>query len=443
MSKHRLTGVHNAWVAASLGLVANLGGCKCGAEPAVVTDAPSASSASMVPSTGDAGGLPLSLPFASSRGPGGDIYVAGLVAARNVIGIARFDKLGKMVWSVDAFTDVAWTPDAEVRVLGAEAGVAVSWRGLRAKALVRQLVAIDQTGKIMGDPQAIGVGACATEDGIVWPESNDGGSSEIVRRPFSWSAPTSIGTVTRDLDPLLACGSHRVFVLEEGSEEIGLSVFPANKDAKGPVSLIAASPNDNDDEREHDEFTVGDELGVVRATARGKLLLREGTPSLGAWRAFPKPLSDDDDIVAVDGDATWAYAVITRDAADRCDGNASATDVRLLRTKRAAAKSDLKDDDTLLAAETCGVDVGAFWTASLGSKFVIAWVELAPRTGASLPMAGFAYRVVGDPDVKHVVQPADGMSFAGCDDTKCYAVALTRTDADAMAPGTARVLSFP
>lgn len=385
----------------------------------------------------------MSLPFAASRGPDGDIYVAGLVVSRNAIDVARFDKKGTMTWSIDALTDVAWTPDAEVRVLAGDAGLTVSWRGMRAKALVRQLVAIDKTGKIIGDPQAIGVGACATDDGVVWPESQDGGSSDIVRRPYAWTDKTTIGTVTRDLDPLLACASHRVYVLEEGDEEVGLSVFPKEKDMKGPLPLIAASPSDSDDEREHDEFTVGDELGVVRATARGKLLVREATPNLGGWRSFSKPLADDDDIVAVDGDATWAYVVLTRDATTRCDGSATATDVWMLQTKRSSAKGELKDGEVLLASEPCGTDVGTFWTGTIGSRFVVAWTELSPRTGGAPPIAGFVYRFAGDKSGITVTQPADGMSFAGCDDAKCYVVALTRTDSDAMAPGTARVLSFP
>ena|GEM_PF-4010282 len=429
------------WLAASLGVLASLGGCKCGDQP-VAGGADAAPSSSASSSSAPVGTLPLSLPFAASRGPDGDVYVAGLVASRNVIGVARFDKKGTMSWSADALTDVAWTPDAEVRVLAAEAGLTVSWRGTRSNALVRLLVAIDKSGKIIGDPQPIGVGACATDDAVVWPESRDGGASDIMRRPFAWTPAVSIGSVTRDLDPLLACGSHRVFVLEEGDEDVGLSVMPADKDVKGPAPLIAASPNDGDDEREHDEFTVGDGLGVVRATTRGKLMLREATPNLSGWRSFSKPLAEDDDVVAVDGDATWAYVVITRDAIDRCDAGGTATDIRLVRAKRGAGK-EAKDEDLLLANEPCGLDVGAFWTGSIGARFVVAWTELAPRVGGAPPIGGFAYRIVGEPDVKHVAQPADGMSFAGCDDVACYAVALARTDTDAMAPGVARVVSFP
>ena len=427
-------------LAASVLLLAQ-GSCRCGeTSPSAPIDAsPSAPASAAVPSA-PTGALPLSLPFAAARGPGGDVYVAGLVASRGVIAMGRLAPSGAVAWVADALTDVAWTPDAEVRVMASDTGLVVVWRGLRSKTLVRQAVAVDPQGKLRGDPQAVGPGSCATDDGLVWPEETEGGTTAIMRRPFAWGEKASLGTVTRDLDPVLACATHRVFVLEQGEEDLGLEVLSSDGN-KASVPLISASASDDRDE--HDEFTDGDDFGIVNATERGKLLFRETTPNLSRWRTLDKSLEKDDDIVDVDGDHLSVYVVYTRDASDRCDGGAAGSDIRLVRGRRAAAKPDVKDDDQLVSSAACGTDVGPFWNGSIGDKFVVVWSELSPREGGAPPIAGIAYRVMGDGDAKRIAQPSDGMAFAGCDDKKCYAVALTRTDADAMAPGAPKLLSFP
>lgn len=384
--------------------------------------------------------LPLSLPFAAAVGPSGGIYVAGLVVARGVVGVSRYDQSGNVVWSVDALSDVAWAPDAEVHVLANANGVGVIWRGMRSKALVRQMVLLDEHGKPLGEPIAVGAGACVTDQGAVWPVAKDDGSSRVVRQALTGGGVTELGAVGKDKDPLLECGTERVYALEEGEEDVGLSVF--SKDGNKPSAPLIVGTSDDDEEREHEAFTVGDAFGVVRATARGRLLLREARPSIGPWRSFRDSLEKDDDIVAVDGDDDYAYVVTTREASERCDASA-AFDVRLVRAKRAGAKPEASDDATLLSSEPCGTDVGPFFLGAIGSRFVVAWAELVPRENGKPPIASLAYRFVADADVKRVSQAADAIELAGCDDKRCYFAALGRVDGDAMAPGAAKIFTIP
>ena len=84
-----------------------------------------------------------------------------------------------------------------------------------------------------------------------------------------------------------------------------------------------------DEEREHEAFTVGDALGIVRISASGGIAMRE-VPRAGPvapWRTLKHKLSQDDDVVAVDGDASATFVVFTRDADDTCPGAVSSSSV--------------------------------------------------------------------------------------------------------------------
>ena len=64
------------------------------------------------------------------------------------------------------------------------------------------------------------------------------------------------------------------------------------------------------------------------------------------------------------------------------------------------------------------------------------------------PVAGLAHRVVVPTgtlaELVRAEQPSDALVDAGCDGTRCYAVALARQPGmDAMIPGLARVIRYP
>jgi hypothetical protein len=421
-----------------------VGGCKgCPESSAPVVDAaavapPVASSLALGPKLT----LPLSRPFSAALGPGGDVYVAGLVAARGVIGVARMTAAGDIVWVRDAIARVSWSLDATVHVLASARGLAVSWRGAQGRDTVQLVAMFDKDGAAVGAPARVGSGACATEDGVVSTLEGDGGVAPVVRRAFVDAAEVALGAATHDLSPMLACGDRRVYLLEEGDQDVGLSVLGADA-GRGSAPLFVPGSGE-DEEREHGAFTHGDGLGFVRVTARGSVRVRDALPGLTPWRrADLPPLPEGDDWLAVDGDASFAYVVVSRDAAERCDAGVGSSDIRVVRVRRSSAPKGATDSDELAGALPCGVDLGSVFTGSIGKGFVVAWTELGSREGAAPPIASLAYRQMGAAETGRIEQAADAVSLAGCDANRCYAVALVRTEADAMAPGAAKIIAFP
>ena len=388
-------------------------------------------------------GLPLSRPFAPALGPAGDVYVAGLVAARGVVGVARMTPSGEVVWVRDAISQVAWSLDAEVGLHASARGVAVTWRGMRERAPVRLVALFDKDGKSPVPVSPVGAGACATDDGVVSTFEGDGGLAIIGRRNFSDGAEVSLGTAKRALSPTLACGGGRVFVLEGGEADIGLSVLDSDGGG-GAAPLFTANGSGEDDEREHGAFTHADGLGFVRLTGQGAIRSRDALPELSAWRRAEVPvIPEADDWLTVDGDAAFAYVVLSRQSTGRCDGGAPGADLRVVRARRSRAPKTATDADELAGSLPCGVDLGAAFTGSIGEAFVVMWSELALHDGAAPPIAGFAYRVMGTSEARRISQPADALTLAGCDAKRCYAVAMVRSDADAMAAGVAKIIAFP
>src|SRR5208283_174791 len=99
-----------------------------------------------------------------------------------------------------------------------------------------------------------------------------------------------------------------------------------------------------DDEREHDAYSIGDDLGLVRVGASGAVALRElprgGAP--GPWRKLKQALATDDDVVTVDGDATATLIVVTHDAEDACaEGGVASDSVRAIRVDRKTGEESI------------------------------------------------------------------------------------------------------
>jgi hypothetical protein len=150
----------------------------------------------------------------------------------------------------------------------------------------------------------------------------------------------------------------------------------------------------------------------------------------------------DDDLVAVDGDANALLAITTRDTPEACD-TGTGTTVRGLRVARGGAEST-----AVVAPAECGKDLGPFWIGTPSGMFVVAWLERVPKASpTSAPIAGLAYRTyVGATlgPIARIAQPADSLVDAGCDEKKCYAVALARAPGKTeMEPEAVSVLSYP
>jgi hypothetical protein len=333
-------------------------------------------------------------------------------------------------------------------------------------------------------PFAIGSAACTTDDGQAWLDQGAHGATRLRVWPWEATAPTDVLTIPADRDPELVCAAARVFALAGGEEDV-TATRALGGDAGAPVPILRTKDFPREDEREHDAYTVGDTLGLVRMGDSGTLALREWAPGgLGPWRTLQTKIAPDDDIVAVDADAESVVIVFTHEVGEGC-GEGAATAVRALRVRRGSTDAGPSEAQLELGAPQCDRDPGPFWTGVVGGAVMVGWAERghaparraepAARTsdgGASeagdsagsgreaspAPIAGFSYAAVSDaavdgagsvpdggkgPLAKHVDLTADEIVSAGCDKDRCYAAALIRPPGqDGMEPEAIRVLSY-
>jgi hypothetical protein len=385
-----------------------------------------------------------SVPIGAARVGGVDV-VAGLVAAEGTvraIGLAG----GAVVWSADALRGVAWTPDAELRLQPAVDGVAVFWKGLRDGKPVRTLVLLGPRGEPRGAPVEIGATFCSTAEGLAWIGAHTTGQTHVQARRWADPEARDVVVLPPDRDPALVCGDHDVVVLGDGDDDLTASVFVPG-DAAARSSSVAMRDNDfADEEREHDAYSIGDDLGLVRVGVSGAVAIRElprsGAP--GPWRKLKRRLSGDDDVVTVDGDATATFIVVTHEAEAACaEAGATAESVRAIRVERKTGEESLVE----LAPADCDSSRGPFWITSPPSGPVVAWVErrttLPPKAA---PIAGLAFRVLRSDGVSagRIEQQADAFVEGGCDERGCSVAALVRKPgSDGMRPGPIRVFGYP
>jgi hypothetical protein len=342
----------------------------------------------------------------------------------------------------------------------AAGGVAITWRGLRGGKLVRQLLVLGPDLAPMGDPTVVAAASCATRDALWYTDGK-----RVHARP--WVGPTTRSELPKDKDAALVCGAHRAFALLD--EDDGTSIVILGNDARdggagdggtrdggaahaAPTQLLKEAEFGDDDQRERSDYTVGDDVGVVRLGVSGAVTLREvkaGAP--GPIHKLKTTIPRDDDVVAVDASPRAVVIVFTEDVGDACPnandagstGTAS-TRVKALRIDRTTFEESIVE----LSPGMCGREVGPFFTGALGDTVSVAWVERVPVAGkARAPVAGLAHRVVpaaGPPgELARSDQPADALVDAGCDGARCYAVALARREGmDAMVPGLARVIRY-
>lgn len=442
-------------------LGSTFGACRCSKSAPPEDDGGALASASEEAGSGAAAGASggLSAPIAATVLDDGQVLVAGLDVPLASIRLQKISAKDAVVEERTVLEGVGWSSDADLRLASAGPGAMLTWRGKRAGKLVKQLTFLGPDLAPKGDAVDVSVGSCATRDGL-W--STDG--KRIDGR--SWAGESTHANLPQEEDPELVCGQHRAFAMVDGEEGTSLwflgSAMPdggavtarGGKSTPvpltGPLPLLRESDYGDDEQRERGSFTVGDDLGVVRLSVAGALTLREVRDGQAqAPRSLTHKIGKDDDLVAVDASRLALTIVYTSDGGESCrsDGGAvrSKPKVMALRVDRATFEEHVFE----LSPGECGREVGPFFTGALGDAVSVAWVERVPVLGkSSAPIAGLAHRKVPgqgtiiEPLVR-LVEPADALVDAGCDGSRCYAVALARQPhADNMVPGWAKVIRF-
>lgn len=437
-------------------LIAAVAGCTCGSKGGTGQTAPATSSsgtaasapAATAPAPAASAAPMFSAPIAGARRDGSDA-LAGLVAASKLVRILGFSGDAKEpAWAADAMTDVAWAPDSDLRAIPTAGGLAIVWHGLRSGKSGRTLVRVDAHGGLVGAPQDVGAAYCVTDGGIAWIEARSAGPSRVLAR--AWSEPEAhpATTIPSDRDPALLCADHDVVALGGGDDDLSAAVLtPGESSVRPTFTLVREADFGDDDEREHYPYTVGDDLGIVRVGSSGALSVRRvpkgGAPT--AWKRLKHTIPADDDVVAVDGDASSLVVVYTQDADDACPGVASTAEaVHALRIDLATWDEKAFD----LAPASCDRYPGPFWITWSPAGAVVAWVDRRPGAAAGVPaIAGASFRVLsadGSVRSRSIEQPADALVDMGCDARGCAVAALVRpTDGDGMQPEAIQVLAYP
>ena len=443
-----------AWLA--LLPVASVAGCTCGnkqgtAQPAPATSSSAASavaSASAAPAPPASATSVFSAPIGGARWGGSDA-VAGLVAASSLVRAAGFSGAApEPAWTSDAMTDVSWAPDSDVRVIPTSGGIALVWHGPRGGKSSRTLVRLDPHGGPLGAPQDLGAAYCVTDGGVAWIEARSSGPSRVLARGWSETDARPVTTIAADRDPALLCADHDVVALGGGDDDLSATVLTPGEGAARPAfTLVRDADFGDDDERDRYPYTVGDDLGIVRVGSSGALALRRvpkgGAPT--AWKRLKHTIPSDDDIVAVDGDASSVVIVSTRDADDVCPGvAATAESIRALRVDLATWDEKVID----LAPASCENYPGPFWIASTAGGTIVGWVDRrAGAAAGAAPIVGASFRVLsadGSARSRSIEQPADALVDMGCDARGCAVAALVRpAGGDGMQPEAIQILAYP
>jgi hypothetical protein len=384
-----------------------------------------------------------SRPIAATHVEGGGVVVAGLVVPHSSIGVARLAPDGATRWATEILAGVKWSANAALYASAAGESAAIAWRGLRDGGVVTQLVSFSPSGTPRGSPWDVGAAACGTGEALAWIERARGGTRVRMR---AWTAPSpdDVATLPADRDPSVVCGTHRVLALGEGDDDITAVTIDGPDAAAPPRVIVRDRDFSGDEEREHDEYTVGDALGIVRIGKAGAIAVRELVDqTVSPWRKVAHKLAEADDVVAVDADPHSVLIVFTRDQSSKCSGTA-ASSVHVLRLERGGEGETLLD----VAPGECGRELGPFWTGALAGSFVVAWPERSPKGDSkTAPISGLAYRtIVRDAlgDLRRVVRASDDLVDAGCDQDRCYAVALVRAPGtDDSLPEAVETISYP
>jgi len=383
-----------------------------------------------------------SRPIAAVREPGSLTLIAGLVVPTSAIAVTALAADGSTRWTRDAITGVTWSANATLNVLASPNGAIVVWRGLRSGQEVTVASEVSLDGKVAGDPYPVGAAACATTTSLAWVDHGPKGTWLVKTRPFA-SPEAAVGlTLPEDRDPALLCGAHNVFALGDGDDDVVLNVLTAPAHPVR-VRVLVDSEFKGDEERGHEAYAVGDDLGFVRFGLAGSVAAREvASGQASPWRRFGQKLAEGDDVVLVDADARAAVVAFTHEPGASDDTGGST--VEALAWERAGTKSV----SYRLAPADAAHARGPFWSGAVPGGVVIGWAERSARAdGGRAPIVGMAYRVVSVEtlgEIHRIERAADELVDAGCDETRCYTVALARSQGeDGGQPEVAAVLAYP
>jgi hypothetical protein len=340
--------------------------------------------------------------------------------------------------------------DAELVAAGEQVVVLERTDG-GARRVARMLTSSDG-GLELGEPEAVGDAVCASRSAVHWLEREGNGFQVWMRRPADGAA--SGPSLASGAEVTLVCAERRAFMVSRSESEVRVVAWDPSRDAGTPEARpillpkppLAGAPDDVL------STALDDRLAVVAVdpSAIAALAVAPGTPT--QWQKAPLALGDETTLEAIDGEGGKLGLLLLRSvpSAKSCKaGETSDTVAEVAVFDTATGK--LVHAPERVETWRCGAEPGPFFSGWAAGKFVVGWPRGADAAcvRAGVRRGGLGFAAIEPGPTRARVGRAGGASEAiveaGCDASKCYAVALTR-GSDPCGPGDGghvEVIAYP
>jgi hypothetical protein len=389
-----------------------------------------------------------SRPVAAARA-GGAVAVVGRDRATRELALAKIDDAAPGVVTAAALPAGLDEPE----LVGSARGFGLLARAAgesgEGRVLYRLGLAQDAGA---GARLAVGAASCATEDGVY----------SLARDAAGWTGSFfSLDDVTADpvtlalpgrSEATVVCGQHRAFVVLSPPGELRAIAWSKTEHGARPTALPRPTTTGDEDTA---MAAMDDELAIVKLERSVvHTLVWTGSGNV-AWRKAEPIAREGLALEAVEADKGKIGVLLVRTIAKvkGCPAGET-TDAALEVALVDAATGKLVRAPESLETWKCGAEPGPFFAGWAGGKLVVAWPRGADAAcvRAGVKRGGIGYAEVdpasGRARAGRVGRPAETIAPAGCDGTKCYAVALTRGAepcgaVDAPDAGRLEVIAYP
>jgi hypothetical protein len=314
-------------------------------------------------------------------------------------------------------------------------------------------------GARVGEPTQIGDAICGTLDSVYWVE-REGSGFKGWRRAIGEAdaAPVAGPVLTSQSEVTLVCSEHQAFLATNVEGQVRVVTWSA--EATSPASsvrqvMLPKPPlSGAPDDLLMSAMSDGLVLVALDSKAMAAALFRPGQP-VTRWQSVKLPSLQGLSLEAIEPEANKIGLLLLRTVAPakecrKDDANDTVAELAIF---------DLDASKLVRAPERvetwrCGAEPGPFFSGWASGKFVVGWPRGADAACARARVhwggLGFGRADPGGAhvQVERVSSPADTIAEAGCDQEKCYAVALTRGaepcgPADGPEVGKAEIIAYP
>jgi len=286
-------------------------------------------------------------------------------------------------------------------------------------------------GATVIDSRPVGSAACSTLDGVYSLERDGAGWRGSFRSLTLAGGEERGPRLGASSEVTIVCGQHRAFVVVNGrGEQRVVAWAPEGHDAR--PTILPKPPLPDPDEGAL-MAAKGDELVVakIQKSTLATLVLQNNHGAI--WRVADVAAGDGLALETLEpGEGVIGLLFIrTVSPVKGCSGSEKTDAVAEVALADAASGKIVRAPEPI---ETwrCGAEPGPFFSGWIGGRLVIAWPRSADsacaRAGVRHGGIGFAEVEPGAGHVRvtRLSRPFDAIAGAGCDEKKCYAVALTR-----------------